>query len=108
MLARRVDNGVSLDEMQEPIIPKNPRRSIYYHPVYNPYGVAPPGMPYIEQGCIIESNITFLYMFVDDVDEKSDYDDGFADDNEHDIIIAPERSSDADDSILFNHHFDHV
>jgi len=29
-------------------IPKNPKKSIYYDPVYNPFGVPPPGMPYRE------------------------------------------------------------
>ncbi|OLL23231.1 Protein saf1 [Neolecta irregularis DAH-3] len=29
-------------------IPKNPKKSIYYDPVYNPYGVPPPGMAYRE------------------------------------------------------------
>ncbi|KAG4301714.1 hypothetical protein PCANB_001804 [Pneumocystis canis] len=29
-------------------IPKNPKKSIYYDPIYNPYGVPPPGMPYKE------------------------------------------------------------
>ncbi|KAG4301614.1 hypothetical protein PCK1_002099, partial [Pneumocystis canis] len=30
-------------------IPKNPKKSIYYDPIYNPYGVPPPGMPYKER-----------------------------------------------------------
>ncbi|KAL0951678.1 hypothetical protein HGRIS_008357 [Hohenbuehelia grisea] len=30
-------------------VPRHPERSIYYDPVMNPYGVAPPGMPYIER-----------------------------------------------------------
>jgi hypothetical protein len=30
-------------------LPKHPERSIYYDPVMNPYGVPPPGMPYIER-----------------------------------------------------------
>ncbi|KAF8140484.1 WW domain binding protein 11-domain-containing protein [Boletus edulis] len=30
-------------------LPRHPERSIYYDPVMNPYGVAPPGMPYIER-----------------------------------------------------------
>ena len=28
---------------------KNPERSIYYDPVFNPYGAPPPGMPYRER-----------------------------------------------------------
>lgn len=30
-------------------LPRHPERSIYYDPVMNPYGVAPPGMPYAER-----------------------------------------------------------
>lgn len=30
-------------------IPIHPERSIYYDPVMNPFGVAPPGMPYLER-----------------------------------------------------------
>lgn len=28
---------------------RDPRRSIYYDPVFNPYGAPPPGMPYLEK-----------------------------------------------------------
>ncbi len=31
-------------------LPKHPERSIYFDPVMNPFGVAPPGMPYVERG----------------------------------------------------------
>ncbi|KAL2314227.1 Protein saf1 [Schizosaccharomyces pombe] len=34
---------------RKPFIPKNPKRSIYYDPIFNPYGVPPPGMPYREK-----------------------------------------------------------
>ncbi|GAO47764.1 hypothetical protein SAICODRAFT_105401 [Saitoella complicata NRRL Y-17804] len=34
----------------KPRIPKDPKKSIYYDPVFNPYGVPPPGMPYREIG----------------------------------------------------------
>lgn len=30
-------------------LPIHPERSIYYDPVMNPFGVPPPGMPYIER-----------------------------------------------------------
>lgn len=30
-------------------LPRHPERSIYYDPVLNPYGVPPPGMPYVER-----------------------------------------------------------
>lgn len=28
---------------------RDPKRSVYYDPVYNPFGVPPPGMPYRER-----------------------------------------------------------
>lgn len=31
-------------------LPRDPTKSIYYDPVFNPYGAAPPGMPYREHG----------------------------------------------------------
>ena len=30
-------------------LPRHPERSIYYDPVMNPYGLPPPGMPYMEK-----------------------------------------------------------
>ena len=30
-------------------IPTHPERSIYYDPIMNPFGVPPPGMPYMER-----------------------------------------------------------
>ena len=30
-------------------LPRHPERSIYYDPILNPYGVPPPGMPYVER-----------------------------------------------------------
>jgi hypothetical protein len=30
-------------------LPRHPERSIYYDPIINPHGVAPPGMPYMER-----------------------------------------------------------
>ncbi|TFY50709.1 hypothetical protein EVG20_g11372, partial [Dentipellis fragilis] len=33
-------------------IPLHPERSIYYDPVMNPFGVPPPGMPYIERALL--------------------------------------------------------
>lgn len=30
-------------------LPRHPERSVYYDPVMNPFGVAPPGMPYRER-----------------------------------------------------------
>ena len=31
-------------------LPKDPTKSVYYDPIFNPYGAAPPGMPYREHG----------------------------------------------------------
>lgn len=39
-------------------IPIHPERSIYYDPVMNPFGVAPPGMPYLERRMSFE--ISFI------------------------------------------------
>ena len=39
--------------------PRHPERSIYYHPVLNPYGVPPPGMPYVEKRERDPSNTAF-------------------------------------------------
>ncbi|KAG8901632.1 hypothetical protein FRB99_005192 [Tulasnella sp. 403] len=35
-------------------LPKHPERSIYYDPVMNPYGMPPPGMPYMERPLLPE------------------------------------------------------
>jgi hypothetical protein len=39
-------------------LPRHPERSVYYDPVMNPYGVAPPGMPYMERR---ELSVAFLW-----------------------------------------------
>jgi hypothetical protein len=47
-------------------LPRHPERSIYYDPVLNPYGVPPPGMPYIERRMLIANsclNHRLLSMF---------------------------------------------
>jgi len=31
-------------------LPRHPERSVYYDPVINPYGMPPPGLPYVERG----------------------------------------------------------
>ncbi|RPD65006.1 hypothetical protein L227DRAFT_607610 [Lentinus tigrinus ALCF2SS1-6] len=33
-------------------LPRHPERSIYYDPVMNPYGVPPPGLPYVERALL--------------------------------------------------------
>ena len=47
-------------------LPRHPERSIYYDPVMNPFGVAPPGMPYAERReCIRDKKMAlFLKFFV--------------------------------------------
>ncbi|TFY67317.1 hypothetical protein EVJ58_g1694 [Rhodofomes roseus] len=71
-------------------LPRHPERSIYYDPVMNPYGVPPPGMPYVERP-----------LRPDEVasDEEADADDD-------DDIVMPEGSppgaddhEDSDDDI---------
>jgi len=54
-------------------LPRHPERSIYYDPVMNPYGVPPPGMPYVERA-----------LRADEVD--SDQDDKPAD-SDDDIVM---------------------
>lgn len=43
-------------------LPRHPERSIYYDPVMNPFGVPPPGLPYVERGtsCILYSILHYL------------------------------------------------
>lgn len=59
-------------------LPRHPERSIYYDPVMNPYGVPPPGMPYIERReCLIGIYIvqvlyTFTALTVDEADSGED------------------------------------
>ncbi|KAK7465539.1 hypothetical protein VKT23_005513 [Stygiomarasmius scandens] len=59
-LVYRVKKDKDTDEQQKALpkkrnlflkngLPRHPERSIYYDPVLNPYGVAPPGMPYMER-----------------------------------------------------------
>ncbi|KAI0361149.1 hypothetical protein OH77DRAFT_1500558 [Trametes cingulata] len=69
-------------------LPRHPERSIYYDPIYNPYGVPPPGMPYVERALLPNE--------VDSEAEESDDDD----------IVMPEgpppeeeESDESDDDI---------
>ena len=45
---------------------RHPERSVYYHPIMNPFGVPPPGMPYVERGesfiCILITGGLLLWM----------------------------------------------
>ncbi|KAL4070733.1 WW domain binding protein 11-domain-containing protein [Scleroderma citrinum] len=49
-------------------LPRHPQRSIYYDPVLNPYGVPPPGMPYIEKP-LREDEIVSEDEGLDDTDD---------------------------------------
>lgn len=70
-------------------LPRHPERSIYYDPVMNPFGVAPPGMPYRERD--------LLPGEIDSEAENSEDDD--------DVIMPegpppkPEDAVDSDDDI---------
>lgn len=57
---RRQNDDKDEDEVKKPELksrnlfnkkglPRHPERSIYYDPVMNPFGVPPPGMPYMER-----------------------------------------------------------
>ncbi|KAG9314161.1 WW domain binding protein 11-domain-containing protein [Chiua virens] len=65
-------------------LPRHPERSIYYDPAMNPYGVPPPGMPYVERP-----------LTVDEVDN----DEG-VEDSDEDIIMpeGPPPGADLEDS----------
>ncbi|KAH9858235.1 WW domain binding protein 11-domain-containing protein [Lenzites betulinus] len=68
-------------------LPRHPERSVYYDPVYNPFGVPPPGMPYVERA-----------LLPNEVDSE-------AEEESDDDIIMPEgpppeeESDDSDDDI---------
>ena len=59
-------------------LPRHPERSVYYDPVMNPYGIPPPGMPYIERReCLIRNNLvcvsyTYVALTADEVDSGED------------------------------------
>lgn len=59
-------------------LPRHPERSIYYDSVMNPYGIPPPGMPYIERReCLVGNNLVHvLYasaaLATDEVDSSED------------------------------------
>jgi hypothetical protein len=46
-------------------LPLRPERSIYYHPMINPFGVPPPGMPYIEKRASF-----FVYYFFHELNKS--------------------------------------
>jgi hypothetical protein len=48
---QKLNDDRAVEQIVEParfVTPKDPTRSIYYDPVFNPYGAPPPGMPYRE------------------------------------------------------------
>lgn len=55
MSKRAAPTGGARGKKQKTALPKvrthsqDPTRSIYYDPVFNPYGAPPPGMPYRER-----------------------------------------------------------
>ncbi|ORY57092.1 hypothetical protein BCR35DRAFT_309678 [Leucosporidium creatinivorum] len=80
---------------------KHPERSIYYDPVFNPFGAPPPGMPYRERPPTMEEMAAFQ-----PVGAPMDEDDDSDDDDEDDDIVMPagpppgsdDSSDDSDDS----------
>ncbi|KAJ6541821.1 mRNA biogenesis factor-domain-containing protein [Mycena capillaripes] len=65
-------------------LPRHPERSIYYDPVMNPFGVAPPGMPYQERARLPGE------VYSDDSDDDDD-----------DVVMPegpPPEGDDEDDS----------
>ncbi|KAM0788070.1 hypothetical protein ACM66B_001241 [Microbotryomycetes sp. NB124-2] len=64
---------------------KHPERSLYYDPVFNPFGVPPPGMPYRERPPTAEE----LAAFHAQVDAEPS-DDGDDDEEDEDDIPLPE------------------
>ncbi|KAI1793978.1 mRNA biogenesis factor-domain-containing protein [Ganoderma leucocontextum] len=71
-------------------LPRHPERSIYYDPVMNPFGVPPPGMPYVERALL-------PHEVDSDAEPQSDDDDDIA------MPEGPppdeEESEDSDDDI---------
>ncbi|KAK6910071.1 hypothetical protein I203_104100 [Kwoniella mangroviensis CBS 8507] len=53
---------------------RDPKKSVYYDPVYNPFGVPPPGMPYKERT-------------PDEVEEEEGSEDDDDDDDDEDIVM---------------------
>lgn len=61
---------------------RDPKRSIYYDPVLNPFGVPPPGMPYREHRKYLAETLSLADILASEHDEEdtssddSDDDDG--------------------------------
>ena len=76
---------------------RDPTRSVYFDPVYNPYGVPPPGMPYKERSELssLSSGIRLKIAPVESSDEEEE-----EEDSDDDIIMpeGPRPDEDSDDS----------
>lgn len=64
-------------------LPRHPERSIYYDPVMNPFGVAPPGMPYVERRkyftyryYCLSTNCICIALLPGEVDSDAEMEDG--------------------------------
>jgi hypothetical protein len=97
--ARRREKKDDDEEKEKPVeqkrnlfkkngLPRHPERSIYYDPVMNPFGVAPPGMPYMERRellmCIICAELIRCFLLTarkpDEVWSDDEMDQGKLDD----------------------------
>ncbi|KAF8746923.1 Domain Homologous E6-AP Carboxyl Terminus with, partial [Rhizoctonia solani] len=65
-------------------LPLHPERSIYYDPVLNPYGMPPPGMPYVEREALLPHEI----------------------EEDHGVQADPEREVSDEDSTMDSVHSD--
>ncbi|KDE07354.1 hypothetical protein MVLG_02396 [Microbotryum lychnidis-dioicae p1A1 Lamole] len=94
---------------------KHPERSIYYDPVFNPFGAPPPGMPYRERPPTAEEMSAFMPAPMpapppaesEEDDDEDDSDEDDEDEDEDDDIVMPEgpppgsddSDEDSDDSL---------
>ncbi|SCZ98895.1 BZ3500_MvSof-1268-A1-R1_Chr3-1g05691 [Microbotryum saponariae] len=88
---------------------KHPERSIYYDPIFNPFGAPPPGMPYRERPPTAEEMSAFMPAPMparpaaesEEDDDEDDSDEDDEDEDEDDGIVMPEGpppgSDDSDD-----------
>ncbi|KIO31755.1 hypothetical protein M407DRAFT_217829 [Tulasnella calospora MUT 4182] len=92
-------------------LPKHPERSIYYDPVLNPYGMPPPGMPYMERP-LLPHELAAETVTAGATEEASGSSDDSSDEDDDDDSDVPlpdgakgkddggDESSDDDDSSL--------
>ena len=66
-------------------LPRHPERSIYYDPIMNPFGVAPPGMPYMERreldpphNFVFSTNFRYSALRPDEVDNAEENEEGMS------------------------------